>query len=111
MFHKVRFIAAAAISALALAATVPARAETPPDTLIQAWAIDDIISLDPAEVFEFSSSEILGNSYQRLITYDINDVSRLSGEIAESWTVSDDGLTLSFTIRPGQRFASDGCCG
>ena len=106
MFHKVRFIAAAAISALALAAAVPARAETPPDTLIQAWAIDDIISLDPAEVFEISASEILGNSYQRLITYDVNDVSRLSGEIAESWTVSDDGLTLSFTIRPGQKFAS-----
>ena len=31
------------------------QAATPPDTLVQAWQIDDIISLDPAEVFEFSA--------------------------------------------------------
>ena len=91
--------------ALSLAAPV-ARAETPPDTLVQAWAIDDIISLDPAEVFEFTTSEILGNTYQRLIAYDVNDVSDLQGVVAESWTVSEDGKTISFKIRQGLQFAS-----
>ena len=28
-------------------------AATPKDTLVMAWQFDDIISLDPAEVFEF----------------------------------------------------------
>ena len=53
------------------------QAATPPDTLVQAWQIDDIISLDPAEVFEFSACEIIGNTYERLITYDIKDVSKI----------------------------------
>jgi peptide/nickel transport system substrate-binding protein len=40
-----------------------AKADTPADTLVQAWAIDDIISLDPAEIFEFTAAEAAGNSY------------------------------------------------
>ena len=66
-------------------APVTAKAETPPDTLVQAWAIDDIITLDPAEVFEFSASEVLGNAYQGLIGYNVKDVSEIFGVIAEKW--------------------------
>ncbi len=82
------------------------KAATPPDTLVQAWQMDDIISLDPAEVFELSASEIMGNTYERLITYDIKDVSKISGQVAESWTVSPDGKTYTFKIRPNKKFAS-----
>jgi peptide/nickel transport system substrate-binding protein len=98
---------AASALALTIALGSPqARAETPKDTLVQAWSIDDIISLDPAEVFEFTASEILGNSYQPLIGYDINDVSKISGVVAESWTVSEDGKTIKFKVREGMKFAS-----
>jgi peptide/nickel transport system substrate-binding protein len=103
MIHHLR------VSTIALAAALAAPAawaETPPDTLIQAWAIDDVISLDPAEVFEFTASEVLGNSYQGLVTYDVEDVTDIQGEIAESWEVSEDGLTFTFTIREGLQFAS-----
>ncbi len=92
--------------ALAPLTALPGRAETPPDTLIQAWAIDDIISLDPAEVFEFTASEMLGNSYQPLIGYNVKNVSEIFGVVAESWTVSPDGKTISFKIRQGNKFAS-----
>ncbi|WP_299844282.1 ABC transporter substrate-binding protein [uncultured Jannaschia sp.] len=99
--------AAVAMAALGLATGPGAvRAETPPDTLIQAWAIDDVISLDPAEVFEFTASEVLGNSYQGLVGYDVDDVSDIFGVIAESWEVSEDGTTFTFTIRPDLQFAS-----
>ncbi|SHE86098.1 peptide/nickel transport system substrate-binding protein [Kaistia soli DSM 19436] len=84
----------------------PALAATPKDTLVQAWQIDDIISLDPAELFEFSTTEIAGNTYERLIGYDLDDVSKMFGVVAESWTVSDDGKTISFKIREGRKFAS-----
>jgi peptide/nickel transport system substrate-binding protein len=47
----------AALLALVAGAS-PARAETPKDGLVLADAIDDMISLDPAEVFEFSAAEI-----------------------------------------------------
>ena len=65
----------------------PALAATPKDTVVMAKAIDDIISLDPAESFEFSGSEAVGNVYERLIAYDLKDVSKLKGELAESWSV------------------------
>jgi peptide/nickel transport system substrate-binding protein len=102
-----RTAALAAILATTMATSFHAvKAATPPDTLVMAWHIDDIISLDPAEVFEFSSAEIMGNTYERLVTYDPKDVSKLTGEIAESWKISEDGKTFTFKIREGKKFAS-----
>jgi len=106
MKPSLRLLAAAALAAAPFLASLPARAETPPDTLVQAWAIDDIISLDPAEIFEFTASEIAGNAYEQLIGYDVKDVSNVFGVIAESWTVSEDGKTISFKVREGTTFAS-----
>lgn len=106
MLHVPRFFSTAAVALFAGLATPAVQAETPPDTLIQAWSIDDVITLDPAEVFEFTASEILGNSYQGLIGYNVNDVSDIFGVIAESWDVAPDGLSMSFTIRDGMQFAS-----
>ncbi|MBN2741330.1 MAG: ABC transporter substrate-binding protein [Rhodobacteraceae bacterium] len=106
MFHS-RFLASVAVSSLLLGA-VPTFtfAETPPDTLIQAWSIDDIISLDPAEIFEFTASEIAGNTYETLIGYNPKDVSDIYGRAADSWTVSDDGKTIHFKMKEGRKFAS-----
>ncbi len=106
MFFRVRSVALAAVAAFAMSTAMPLYAETPADTLIQAWTIDDIITLDPAEVFEFSSTEMLGNSYETIIGYDIADVSKVFGVVAESWTLSEDGKTMSFVIRQGKKFAS-----
>ncbi len=49
-------------SIAALAILFPAamaEAETPADTLVMAYVIDDIISLDPAEIYEFTASEYM----------------------------------------------------
>lgn len=106
MIHLTRLLAAAALAVSATLAPPAAQAETPPDTLIQAWSIDDIISLDPAEVFEFTASEILGNSYQGLVGYNVENVEEIFGVIAESWEISEDGKVFTFTIRDGLTFAS-----
>ena len=84
----------------------PATAATPADTLVMAWQFDDIITLDPAEIFEFSGAEYAGNTYDRLIGYEVDDVSKIYGVAAESWTVSPDGKTYTFKIRKGITFAS-----
>ena len=84
----------------------PALAATPKDTVVMAKQIDDIISLDPAESFEFSGSEVTGNIYERLIAYDLKDVSKLKGELAESWSVGADGKTYTFKMRKGIKFHS-----
>jgi peptide/nickel transport system substrate-binding protein len=83
-----------------------AHAATPKDTLVVALAFDDIISLDPAEVFEISGGEIMGNTYDRLLRYDVNDPSKLLPDLAKGWKVSDDGKTFSFELKPGLKFAS-----
>ncbi|MDP2697007.1 ABC transporter substrate-binding protein [Thalassospira sp.] len=89
-------------------ATMPlsANAETPKNALVMAFSIDDIITLDPAEIFEFSGAEYAGNTYDRLIGFDNKDVSKIHGVVAESWDVSEDGKTFTFKIRDGIKFAS-----
>ena len=84
----------------------PALAATPKDTLVEAFAFDDIITMDPAESFEISAGEIMGNSYDRLIRFDVSDPSKLHGDVAKSWTVSPDGKTYSFELKPNLKFAS-----
>ena len=110
MMHKIALRSRTLLTGAALAALVyagaPALADTPPDTLVQAWAIDDIISLDPAEAFELSTGEITGNTYDMLVRLDAKDTTKVVGGIAESWTVSDDALTYTFKLKPGLKFAS-----
>jgi peptide/nickel transport system substrate-binding protein len=99
---------ALALSTLALAAgaTLPLQAATPKDTLVVALAFDDIISLDPAEAFEISAGELMGNGYERLLRYDVNDPSKLLPDLAAKWSVSADGKTYSFELKPNLKFAS-----
>ena len=86
--------------------TLPVHAATPKDTLVVALAFDDIISLDPAEAFEISAGELMGNGYDRLLRYDVADPSKLIADLAKGWKVSEDGKTYSFELKPGLKFAS-----
>ena len=102
-----RLLGAAAASALVLSyGLTPAVAATPKDTLVVAFAFDDIITMDPAEAFEISAGEIMGNTYDRLVRYDVNDPSKLVADLAKSWSVSADGKTYTFEIKPGAKFSS-----
>jgi peptide/nickel transport system substrate-binding protein len=83
-----------------------ADAATPKDTAVFAKQIDDIISLDPGESYEISGGEICTNVYDRLLRYEAEDLSKLVGGVAESWTVSPDGKTFVFKIRPNLKFHS-----
>jgi peptide/nickel transport system substrate-binding protein len=89
-----------------MAFSTPVFAVTPADTLVEGLAIDDIISMDPAEAFELSTAEVTANTYNLLVRLDLNDTSKVKGDLAESWTVSDDGLTYTFKLKPGLKFAS-----
>nr|WP_183833007.1 ABC transporter substrate-binding protein [Aquamicrobium lusatiense] len=100
-------LAGAALSLLLVSGgAVPAFAATPADTLVQAWAFDDTITLDPAESFELSPAEFIGNTYDMLVRLDIDDTTKVKPGIAESWEISDDGLTYTFKLKPGIKFAS-----
>lgn len=82
------------------------QAGTPKDFLVMGTKIDDIITLDPAEIFEFSGAEYAANAYDRLINYDVDNVSNIYGGVAESWNIADDGITYTFNIRKNITFPS-----
>ncbi len=86
--------------------SLPASAKTPKDTLVMASQFDDIVSLDPAEVFEFSGAEYTAQVYDRLVAFDLDDISIILPSVAESWTVSEDGKTFTFKIRQDITFHS-----
>ena len=97
------FIALLGLFALTAA---PAPAQTPLDTLVMAKDIGDIITFDPGESFELTAGEILANVYDRIMTFEPEDPGTLTGGVAESHTVSDDGRTITLRIRDGLTFHS-----
>lgn len=84
----------------------PAFAATPRDAVVMAKQIDDIISLDPHESFEYSGNEVGGNVYEKLVSPDTEDPTKISGELAERWETASDGLTYTFHLRGDRKFAS-----
>ncbi|WP_397452916.1 ABC transporter substrate-binding protein [Pseudomonas sp. NA-150] len=96
------------LSALAMAMAISgsAWAATPPDSLIVARSIDDIVSLDPAESFEISGTNTLINFYQRLLEPDRFDPSKQVPVLATQWQAGSDDKSLTFELRPGATFAS-----
>ncbi|KKB85138.1 peptide ABC transporter substrate-binding protein [Devosia limi DSM 17137] len=96
---------------LAAAITLPlghvaALAATPADVLVVAQNIDDIVAIDPAQAYEFTSGELVTNVYDRLVQYDAEDTTVLAPGLATEWAVDDAAKTITFTIRDGATFHS-----
>ncbi len=87
------------------ASPIALMAETPADTLVIADAIDDIVSLDPAEAYEFSGLDLNNNTYDGLVELDPKTGAMMPG-LAESWSVADDGVTYTFKMKAGITFGS-----
>ena len=93
-FNPIARISAIGALAAILAGTAPppALSETPANMLVVADRIDDIKTLDPAESFEFSGSDISRNVYEKLVNFNPFDLDAGFGpQLAESWTLSEDG--------------------
>ncbi|RDJ09781.1 ABC transporter substrate-binding protein [Rhizobium grahamii] len=101
-----RALSAGAALSIMMAAAPSAFAETPADTLVEGFAFDDIITMDPGEAFELSTAEVTSNTYSLLVRLDMSDTSKVKGDLADTWSVSDDGLTYTFKLKPGMKFAS-----
>jgi peptide/nickel transport system substrate-binding protein len=105
--HRLLAAAAATTAALSLGfAAPPAEARTPRDTLVMAWNIDAILTMDPAQIGEVVTDEIVTNVCDALIQQDRKDPAKLLPGLAERWEVSEDGLTFTFHLRRGLRHPS-----
>ena len=61
-------------------------------------------TLDPAQVKDVAGGRIVAHVFGTLVACD--NESRFVGDVAESWTVSDDGRVYAFRVRPGLKFAN-----
>ena len=90
--------------------TTPTKAETTSDQpahggrLIDA-SIGDATNLIPMIASDASSHEIAGQLYLSLLKYDKN--LNLVGQLAESWQISEDKLSIIFKLKPNLKW-SDG---
>ena len=64
----------------------------------------DVYSLDPAIAYDVIAWPLVRLMYHGLIDYD--DELNLIPWQSRSWSVSNDGHTLTFTLRPGLRFSN-----
>jgi peptide/nickel transport system substrate-binding protein len=104
---KTSFVAAAVASLLAVGIAAPSFAETPPNMLVIANRIDDIKTFDPAESFEFAGADVSRNVYEKLVNFDPLDLDAgFQPQLAESWEISEDGMTITFTMADGHVFES-----
>ncbi len=99
-------VAGIAAACIALPA-VQAQAATPANMLVIANRIDDITTLDPAQSFEFAGSDVSRNVYGKLVNFNPLDLDAgYEPDLAESWEVSEDGKSITFTMREGVKFHS-----
>jgi peptide/nickel transport system substrate-binding protein len=99
----VKSVLAASLIALA---TSPALADTPANALVVAQNIDDIVTIDPASAYEFTSGEYVTNTYDRLVQYDADDTTVLAPGLATEWEIDAENKTITFTLREGVTFHS-----
>ncbi len=92
--------------ALPLAIAAPAFAATPDGILVVAQNIDDIVAIDPAQAYEFTSGELVTNVYDRLVQYDAEDPTVMSPGLATEWTVDAEAKSIAFTLRDDATFHS-----
>ncbi|MCE5190565.1 MAG: ABC transporter substrate-binding protein [Actinomycetia bacterium] len=112
MKRNVRSLALVLVVALCVAAlagcsassgTKPtASAPTFKDTFTYAQGADPR-GLDPALVDDGESSKIIVNIYEGLLKY-APDSTKVEPALAESWTISDDGLSYTFKLKQGVKF-------
>ena len=96
---------ALAVAALLCASfAVPALADQPK----QGGAVvvtfkDDLATLDPAVGYDWQNWSIIKSIFSGLMDYEPG-TTKLIPDLAQSYTISDDGLTYTFKLRPGLKF-------
>ncbi|WP_373356573.1 ABC transporter substrate-binding protein [Pseudoroseicyclus sp. CXY001] len=107
MLSRRTFLTAAAASAAIPSYARIASAQTPANIVVMAMAIDDVVNgFDPAEAYVGTDYEITSNVYRMLVTLDPEDGTRYIGDLAESWEISEDGMSILFTLKEGVVFES-----
>lgn len=64
----------------------------------------DMDTLDTAYAYDTASGDVLQLLYDKLVWYKGDSPNEFVPQLAESWEVSDDGLTYTFKLREGVKY-------
>src|SRR6266478_5006496 len=64
---------------------------------------DDLATLDPAIGYDWNNWSIIKSIFSGLMDYKPG-TTELTPDLAESYSISDDGMTYTFKLRPGLKF-------
>jgi peptide/nickel transport system substrate-binding protein len=93
-----------AAAALALIAAVPALAETPKQGGAAVITFNNELStLDPAVGYDWNNWSVIKSIFDGLMDYKPG-TTELVPDLAESYSISDDGQTYTFKLRDGLKF-------
>jgi ABC-type transport system substrate-binding protein len=73
-----------------------------PDHVLSYPIPNNPTKLDPAAVEDGDTIEVLHQVFEGLVMYNADN--ELVGNLAESWEVSEDGMTYTFKLKPGVKF-------
>ncbi|MFC6356256.1 ABC transporter substrate-binding protein [Luethyella okanaganae] len=94
-----------ALFALILSGCVPSSDPSPGDSTLVVDTSFQLVTADPARLIEPTAIMISEAVYETLLTLDSEDATTPVGLLAESYEVSSDGLSYTFTLRDGVTFA------
>ena len=115
--HPLIVVALAAAVVAACGAPTPSASGSPgasptaggaASTLVIDRDTSDLISLDPAVLYEFSAVFATHNVYETLVKFEGTDLSTIKPGLATSWDIKDTGSTndITFKLKSGAKFAS-----
>ncbi|GIK42864.1 MAG: ABC transporter substrate-binding protein [Chloroflexota bacterium] len=67
---------------------------------------EDTVALDPGRSYEVHAGTVNRAVYETLVTFPPDNVEEVIPGAAESWTISEDGLTYTFTMAQGHKFST-----
>lgn len=91
-----------ALAVLAIASPAFAQDEKQGGSMIVTYK-DDVATLDPAIGYDWQNWSMIKSLFDSLMEYEPGTAT-LTTDLTESYTISEDGLTYVFKLRPGVKF-------
>src|SRR5262245_63634209 len=94
---------ASAVLLLALSLAVGGTAVAQPAGTLVVGVVAEPVALDPAQVTDFNSNRVGRRIVEPLVAF-AEETTQIVPGLAESWTISPDGLQYTFKLRKGVKF-------
>jgi peptide/nickel transport system substrate-binding protein len=99
----VALLAAAAVAAAGCGSTTKKGASTGSSDVLRIPYLADMSVPDPDVFYDIEGNSVILNQYEGLLRYAPGST-KITGSLADSWTVSPDRLTYTFKLHPGVTF-------